>query len=324
MSLAPGGLEVIDEATTRRVVAHRTAIAAVIAGFVDLDGRRLADIAPPRLQIPAFGDAPARSLKAQLAPIPLSDRTVLAAHLYYAGSPRGTDPRKLLVLADEATGSFVAAVESEYLSTVSTAALTIAGMHAAGVDAATRVAIVGTGKQARMHARAVEEWYRPECITLVTRNPASARERVADLGDLATDVQLRRVDDAALEQHEVFITATRSATPVLDGARVPPTATVCAIGAHAVGASELDEALLRRAERVIVDHAEQAEATYEEVISYRRLAQQDGRVPDVREISEVQAGAGSGGSGITIIKTGGTAFETAVLGWACVNEVANA
>lgn len=312
----------VCEADTYRLIGYREAITAVISAFRDLKGRRLADIAPPRLELAAFGEGPQRGLKTQVAPIPLPDRTVFAAHLYYAGHPRGTEPRKLLILADEATGSIVGVVESEFLSTLSTSALTIAGMEAIGVREVDRVAIIGTGKQAWMHARAISAWYRPECISIVTRDAVAARERVSELSDIATHIQILDRGDSGVYRHDAFITATRSTTPVLDGARIPATATVCAIGAHAVGASELDDRLLDRTARVVVDHADQAEATYEEVIRFRHLTRMSGRVASVHEISEVQDHNQPAVDGITVIKTGGTAFETAAIGWKCLSAAA--
>ena len=61
----------------------------------------------------------------------------------------------------------------------------------------------------------------------------------------------------AVDNADIVVTASRSSTPLFDGAVLPPGCFVAAIGSSLPGTRELDDTALRRAARIVVDWAPQ-------------------------------------------------------------------
>jgi ornithine cyclodeaminase/alanine dehydrogenase-like protein (mu-crystallin family) len=137
----------------------------------------------------------------------------------------------------------VALLDGAALTELRTAAVSALATRYGARRDATEVVVVGTGVQARAHARAMLEELPGARVRIVGRRAAAARELVDRLqavtrGPDAQDVAGRLVvaDDASLarvlEDADVVCLCTSSATPVVTLADLPAGVHVNAVGAY--------------------------------------------------------------------------------------------
>lgn len=187
-------------------------------------------------------------------------------------------------LFDTATGRPLATVQGNEITRFRTPALSV---HAAGRLATGHrvLALFGTGVQGTAHLDA-----------LMAARPFD-EVRVVGHGDIAgwcVDAAARwqrpvrvMTADAAVDGADVVVTATRSKTPLFDGARLRPGATVIAVGTSLPTGSELDDATLARSARVIVEWKPQSLVEAGEVVTGRA----HGVLADDRIVDLVELGA---------------------------------
>ncbi len=146
----------------------------------------------------------------------------------------------LITLFSTRSGDPVATFEANAVTRWRTAAVSLLAARAAATRDPQAVAVFGRGAQAEAHAQAFgRAWPRAQ-VRIVTR-----------------DMDRNQVREA-LAGASVIITATRSAAPLFDGAWVDPGTFVSAVGSSRPDTRELDDALLARCARVIVEWREQA------------------------------------------------------------------
>jgi ornithine cyclodeaminase len=129
-----------------------------------------------------------------------------------------------------------------------------------GPHQARTLSIFGAGVQARAHAEAFLLTQPFERVLVAARSggPSFADWIGAEFG-----VSAQAVDAiTAAREAEVIATCTRASEPLFDGSLVRPGALVIAVGSSKPQARELDDTLLARAERIVVEWlpAAQAEA----------------------------------------------------------------
>lgn len=143
----------------------------------------------------------------------------------------------------------VAVFEGAGLTALRTPAMTaLAIKHLAHADSG-RVAIFGTGLQARVHVEALLAEFRPDSIAIVGRNPQHAQslsDEIAAMG-IVSSVASPEV----VSQSDVVLCCTASSDPLFDGSLVPNHAVVAAIGSHDPHSREVDTTLVRRSSVVV-------------------------------------------------------------------------
>jgi ornithine cyclodeaminase len=165
----------------------------------------------------------------------------------------------VIVLFSAHDGRPLATLDANALTRVRTAATTVLAVRALARPGARTVAIFGSGVQGSAHAHALAA--HTEMTSL----------RIAGLGDiesLAAELSVtyaaRGVEaiacDArkAVQGADVIVTATRATGALFDGASVAPGAFVAAIGSSLPHTRELDDTLVKRAARIVVEMREQA------------------------------------------------------------------
>ena len=313
VAIVPG---LASEQEVQTAVSFELAYVSVRAALGRMRGRRLERQAHPRLDL--LGPS-GSGLKMQPAVLDTEGGQIYGCQTYFVGEPRSAALRKVLVIADGSTGSIVGVLASDFLSAVSTAAVTAIATEALLGTRPASTAIVGTGKQAQMHARLLSAVFRPEKIDFVSREPSRGRAVAEEVGDLCPTPVGHVLEGADLRAYAAVVTATRSRVPVLKAGQVSDSAVVCAIGAHALGRSELDDTLLAATGTMVIDHAQQADETYGELAAYRRLRPQ--RANAVKELSEVlERGPDAESRGLRVFKSGGTGFETLAVGHAALQS----
>jgi ornithine cyclodeaminase/alanine dehydrogenase-like protein (mu-crystallin family) len=149
-----------------------------------------------------------------------------------------------IVLFDPENGSPVALMDGTYITATRTAAAAALAARLLARADAKILAIIGTGVQARTHARAfapVRDWAE---IRIAGRDPDKAAALAAELGARASSFE------DAVRGADVVAAATHSADPVVLAEWVAPGTHVSSVGYNAPG-SELDPELVRAATIVV-------------------------------------------------------------------------
>ncbi|OBZ94821.1 hypothetical protein ADU59_13460 [Pararhizobium polonicum] len=125
---------------------------------------------------------------------------------------------------------------------------------------ARRVAIIGTGIQARWQIRCLRHAMKQTPLTfgLWGRSETKARETANVMASEGIDVEVAPDLERLCREADIIITTTPSRTPLIHDAWIRPGTHITAIGADAPGKQELDTALVIRADRRISDRLEQS------------------------------------------------------------------
>lgn len=188
----------------------------------------------------------------------------------------------LVSLFDAATGAPLATLEANEFTRLRTAAATAVAAELLAPAEARTLALFGAGIQARAHAEALVRVRRFERVLVCARSGAAAF--AAELAQ-ALGLPVQAVDAAtAAAEADVIATATRSATPLFDGALVKPGAFVAAVGSSTPSARELDDALLACAAWVVVEWKTAAEQEAGELVQAVPGVIAPGRVVELGEL----------------------------------------
>ena len=213
-----------------------------------------------------------------------------------------------VLVVDPKTGLPRALMDGNSLTAIRTGA---AGGLAAELLArrdASVVALFGAGVQARAQLQGVMAVRAIEQVNLISRTRASALALAAEI-DTWSDAPLVNLvpkPRQAVENADLVITATTSATPVFDGNDLKPGTHVTAIGSYTPTNREVDAVTVRRA-RIVVDSREACLAEAGDII-----------IPQAKieaELGEIVNGLKPGRQSdeeITLFKSVGVAVQDAV------------
>lgn len=166
--------------------------------------------------------------------------------------------RFLVLLFDAKTGGLLALIEADHLGRIRTGAASgVATKYLARPDA-SRVGIIGAGRQARTQLEAVAGVRRIQDARVYARNETHRAEFAKEMADdLKFAVEPAASAEEAARFGDIVITATNSSEPVLKGEWLRPGTHVNAIGANMAKRREMDETVLSRAGIIAVDSIEQ-------------------------------------------------------------------
>jgi thiomorpholine-carboxylate dehydrogenase len=148
-----------------------------------------------------------------------------------------------LIAAD--TGEPLVAMDGRLITELRTAAVSAVATRLLAKPSARILAILGSGVQARAHARALRLVRSFEEIRAWSRNMEHARRCASEIGGKAMDAE------SAVRGADVVVTVTYSAEPVLKGAWLSPGVLVNAVGAVGLVKRELDDEAIQGT--VVVD-----------------------------------------------------------------------
>jgi alanine dehydrogenase len=200
-----------------------------------------------------------------------------------------------ILLFEPETGEPLVTMDGKLITEVRTAAVSAVATDHLARAAASVLAIIGSGVQARSHLEALRlvREFREVRVWSPRRAAAFAEEHGVDAAASAEE---------AVRGADVVVTATTSPTPVLSGEWLSPGAHINAVGAPRPDWRELDDEVLRRA-KVYVDSREAAMKESGDVIAAREV---------VAEIGEVVSGSEQGRRSleeVTLFKSLGLAVE---------------
>jgi thiomorpholine-carboxylate dehydrogenase len=136
-------------------------------------------------------------------------------------------------------------MDGRLITELRTAAVSAVATRLLAKPSARILAILGSGVQARAHARALRLVRSFEEIRAWSRNMEHARRCAAEIGGEAMDAE------SAVRGADVVVTVTYSAEPVLKGAWLSPGVLVNAVGAVGLVKRELDDEAIQGT--VVVD-----------------------------------------------------------------------
>jgi ornithine cyclodeaminase/alanine dehydrogenase-like protein (mu-crystallin family) len=172
------------------------------------------------------------------------------------------------VLLYQEDQGLLAIIEANALGAIRTGAASAVATEKMAKPGAGKVALIGTGRQARTQALALK------AIGMLNELSVAARDRAkldAFCSQMAKElggapVRAAASVESAVSNADIVVTATGSAQPVLKYAWLSPGTHVNAMGANAANRRELDPECVLKAGLIVTDHIEQAKMEAAEFI----------------------------------------------------------
>ena len=200
-------------------------------------------------------------------------------------------------------------------------------------DAKT-VGLFGAGVQARAQLQAVMAVRDIARVNLISRTRASAEQLAAEISEWADApaVNLVSTPQAVVEDADIVLCATTSATPLFDGNALQPGTHITAVGTFVPEKREVDTTTIRRAHRIVVDSREACLEEAGDLIIPNAEIRTENETPNIvknelvlgsAEIGEIVNGDKQGRQSddeITFFKSVGVAVQDAVAAAAVLAE----
>ena len=292
-------MKVIDEQKIRAVVREPEALTAAEIAFRAMAEDRAQIPAPMGLFIPEVsGEVHIKSAYLRGAPV----FAVKIASGFYQNAAKGLPSGAGLIIVFDAQTGFPQALldDNGYLTDLRTAAAGALAARLLTVDPLGKVAVLGSGIQARFQLRALAQVRRWERSAAWSRD----RERLERYcREMQTEFERpcypAPTPEAALRGADLVITVTPSRAPLFDASSLPNHATVIAVGSDGADKQELPAEALARADKIVVDRLSQCLALGEV-----HHAVEDGIIDTAAvhaELGEVLIGKKAGREGTELI-----------------------
>lgn len=244
-------MRLISDAEVVKLIDMQEAIKAMTTAFEQF-GRGAGAVAP-RVRASAEYNKQTAAIAAMGAALPASD--VVGAKIYSTVDGRFNF---VIVLFSARTGDALCAIAANEITRFRTAAASAVAMHALARPDAKTLSIFGAGVQASAHAEAFLLSHSFEKVYVAGRSKtaALAGEIQAKFGvpSVATDIA------TAASMGDVITTCTRATDPLFDGEIVKPGTFIAAVGSSKPQSRELDDKLLARAAKIVVEWLPAAKA----------------------------------------------------------------
>jgi alanine dehydrogenase len=165
------------------------------------------------------------------------------------------------VLYDARTAEPLAWMQANHLGQIRTGAATGYATDLLADPNADTLAVIGSGFQARTQVEAIRAVRSIRTVRVWSRNDHKKQKFAGDCSAEAVSTAEQAVRGA-----QIVVTATNSATPVIENEWIAPGTMINAMGGNVRNRRELPEALVRRAAMVAVDSLEQAKLEAGELV----------------------------------------------------------
>ena len=222
-----------------------------------------------------------------------------------------------VLVLDPTTGAPKAFMDGSSLTAIRTGAGGGVAADLLAQQDATTVGLFGAGVQARAQLQAVMAVRNITCVNLISRTHASAQQLATEISEWADAPEVNLVSTLrqVVEDADIVICATTSATPLFDGNDLQLGTHITAVGTFVPEKREVDTTTIRRASRIVVDSREDCLEEAGDLI-----------IPNAEidaEIGEIINGNKPGRQSdeeITFFKSVGVAVQDAVAGAAVLVE----
>jgi ornithine cyclodeaminase/alanine dehydrogenase-like protein (mu-crystallin family) len=204
----------------------------------------------------------------------------------------------------------LAIMEANVLGQLRTGAASAVASEKMARPGARKVALIGTGRQARTQALALSSAGLLKELAVFARSRDKLEAFCARLGpELNAPVTAARSAEEAVADADIVTAATNSATPVVMASWLKPGAHVNGIGANAANRRELDPEIVLKASLVVTDDIPQAKTEAAEFIDLTKAGRLDwGRVRPLHEIVTAESLPREPGA-LTLFKSLGVGLE---------------
>jgi len=237
---------------------------AEVGSLLDLDelleavARAMADLSAGNASMPNRIAALVPERDAFLAAMPAylpSSRALTTKLVSLFPRNRDRPTHQAVVLCfDPDTGTPVALMDAESITAARTAAGSALSTKLLAREDARVLSILGTGVQARAHARAVVRVRPVERVMIAGRDAEKARALASDLApELAVPVEAVQTFEEAVRGADVVCATTHTTEPVVRRAWVSPGIHITSVGFNAAGQGEVDPETVHAA-IVVVEH----------------------------------------------------------------------
>jgi ornithine cyclodeaminase/alanine dehydrogenase len=161
----------------------------------------------------------------------------------------------LISLFDQDTAELVALMDGNSITGYRTAATSALAADALARAGALRVAVIGSGFEARKHVRALAAVRSLRAVRVFSPRAESRAKFATELADLEIPIQSAQSAAEAVAGADLVICAARSydESPTLLGEWLAPGVTVVSIGSTVPEQREVDSATIARADVIIAD-----------------------------------------------------------------------
>jgi ornithine cyclodeaminase len=217
----------------------------------------------------------------------------------------------VIVLFSAEDGRPLASVEANAITRLRTAACTVLAARRLARADVRRVSIFGAGVQGRAHAVQLAGTYPLQEIRV--NDPYATADTAARLRDeCGVPVRMAGAEDM-LADADIVVTASRSATPLFSGARLPRGSFVAAIGSSLPHTRELDDTALARAARIVVDWGPQTRVEAGDLVQAGAACGADSKIVELSDVLDGAAAARLHDDEIIIYKAVGVALQDVAL-----------
>lgn len=245
----------------------------------------------------------------------LPEMGAMGGYTYTAGFT-SRDAHFLLPLYDAESGEPLALLDGASMNPYKTGATGAVAVDALAREDASRVAIIGSGTQARGQLRAISTVRDLDAVSVFSPTEEHREQFAREMGD-TIDAAIEAVpsSEAALTDADIVVTATTAAEPVFDGDRLEPGTHVTAMGQYHPEKREIDATTVARSTYVIDLYGR----LERDAGAYMR-ALKDGAIQADHvhgELGSVLVGDCPGRQSpedITVFDSGGTGIETVAAG----------
>ncbi len=158
-----------------------------------------------------------------------------------------------ILLLDPDTGALLALMDGRYITEARTAAVSAVSARFLARANASKLAIIGSGVQARSHLEALQHVRQLKEVRVWSPRQLSRTQFIDDMSPkVAVPMVATDTAEAAVRDADLIVLATSSKTPVVQNAWVGPGAHVMCVGACRPDQREMDPALVQRG-RLYVD-----------------------------------------------------------------------
>jgi ornithine cyclodeaminase/alanine dehydrogenase-like protein (mu-crystallin family) len=238
-----------------------------------------------------------------------SDGRYLGAKIYSSNPRHGAHFLFLLYRAEDAAP--LAVIEANHLGQIRTGAASGLATQLLARPESRRLAIIGSGFQARTQLEAMLAALPFERVLVWSRSAEKRRAFAQEcVGKLNADIEVVASAEEAARNADVIVTATNAGEPVLEDGWVAPGAHINATGSNQARRRELPAELVRRAGLIVADSIEQSRMESGDLL----LALSDADWGRVAELQDVVAGrvTRSDSAAITLFKSNGLAVEDVI------------
>jgi len=289
-------------------------IDALAAAHADLSAGRVS--MPTR--IAAHVEQRDASLLAMPAYLPSADALTTKLVTLFPGNAGTALPthQAVIVAFDPLTGEPAALMDGTAITAIRTGAGSALSVRLLAREDATTLALLGSGVQARSHARAIVRVRRLSEVRVAARDAARAATLAAELErELGIPVRAAESYEQAVRGADIVAATTHSPEPVVRREWLSPGAHVTSVGVNPHG-RELDEATVRDA-LVVVESRAAALAPFPGGSNDLLWPIRDGLIDQTHihaEIGEIVAGTAAGRTDpeqLTLYKSVGVAIQDA-------------